>query len=55
MGMTYEELSVFGLLRKVDLLGPWSAYLRLLGQWKHRAGYNGPRDIAEKVMKFFRF
>ncbi|KAE9376669.1 glutamine-dependent NAD(+) synthetase with GAT domain-containing protein [Stipitochalara longipes BDJ] len=55
MGMTYEELSVFGLLRKVDHLGPWSTYLRLLGTWKHRPGYPGPRQIADKVKKFFRF
>ena len=54
MGLTYEELSVFGLLRKVDYLGPWSAYLRLLGQWKDRPGF-GPREIAERVMRFFRF
>jgi NAD+ synthase (glutamine-hydrolysing) len=25
-----------------------------LGQWKNRPGY-GPREIAEKVMRFFRF
>jgi len=43
------------LLRKVDHLGPWSTYLRLLGQWKHRPGYPGPREIADKVKKFFRF
>ncbi|KAF2095077.1 glutamine-dependent NAD(+) synthetase with GAT domain-containing protein [Rhizodiscina lignyota] len=56
MGMTYDELSVFGLLRKVDKLGPWSAYLRLLGEWKHRPGYeNSPRKIAEKVKRFYRF
>jgi len=54
MGFTYDELSVFGVLRKVDRLGPWSAYLRLLCQWKNRPGY-GPREIAEKVMRFFRF
>ena len=54
MGLTYEELSVFGILRKVDHLGPWSAYLRLLGQWKDRPGY-APREIAERVTRFFRF
>ncbi|PFH55100.1 hypothetical protein XA68_10749 [Ophiocordyceps unilateralis] len=54
MGMTYEELSVFGVLRKVDKLGPWSAYLRLLSDWRDRPGY-GPRQIAEKVFRFFRF
>ncbi|RSL85308.1 hypothetical protein CEP51_003421 [Fusarium floridanum] len=52
MGMTYEELSVFGILRKVDKLGPWSAYLRLLSDWSHRPGY-GPRQIAEKVCRFY--
>ncbi|TAQ88217.1 hypothetical protein B7494_g3469 [Chlorociboria aeruginascens] len=54
MGLTYDELSTFGILRKVDKLGPWSAYLRLLGQWKTRPGY-GPRRIAEKTMRFYRF
>ena len=54
MGLTYDELSVFGVLRKVEKLGPWSTYLRLLGQWKDRPGL-GPRDIAEKVFRFFRF
>lgn len=53
MGLTYEELSMFGILRKVDKLGPWSCYLRLLGLWKDRAGM-GPQQIAEKVMRFFR-
>ncbi|KAF4591371.1 Glutamine-dependent NAD(+) synthetase [Ophiocordyceps camponoti-floridani] len=54
MGLTYEELSVFGVLRKVDKLGPWSAYLRLLSDWRDRPGY-GPREIAEKVFRFFRY
>ncbi|KAI6383144.1 hypothetical protein MCOR25_000330 [Pyricularia grisea] len=54
MGLTYSELSDFGILRKVDKLGPWSAYLRLLSQWKERPGF-GPREIAEKVFLFFRF
>lgn len=54
MGLTYEELSTFGILRKVDKLGPWSCYLRLLGVWKNRSGL-GPRGIAEKVMRFFRY
>jgi NAD+ synthase (glutamine-hydrolysing) len=53
MGLTYEELSTFGILRRVDRLGPWSAYLRLLGQWKGRPGF-GPREIAEKVFRFYR-
>ena len=54
MGLTYAELSTFGLLRSVEKLGPWSAYLRLLGEWKDREGF-GPREIAERVFRFFRF
>ena len=33
---------------------PISAYLILLGQWKRRPGY-GPREIAEKLMRFSQF
>jgi NAD+ synthase (glutamine-hydrolysing) len=33
MGMTYEELSVYGRLRKVDKCGPFSMYTKLLVQW----------------------
>ncbi|CAF9921042.1 MAG: hypothetical protein GOMPHAMPRED_002211 [Gomphillus americanus] len=54
MGLTYAELSTFGLLRSVEKLGPWSAYLRLLGEWKDREGF-GSREIAERVFRFFRF
>lgn len=39
-------------MRKVDKLGPWSTYLRLLSEWRDRPGY-GPRQIAEKVFKFY--
>ncbi|KAH8816657.1 hypothetical protein F5884DRAFT_896414 [Xylogone sp. PMI_703] len=54
MGFTYSELSEFGVLRKVYKLGPWSMYLRLLGDWKERPGFT-PSRIADKVMRFFRF
>jgi NAD+ synthase (glutamine-hydrolysing) len=54
MGMTYDELSAFGVLRKVDKLGPWSTYQRLLSDWHARPGY-GPRQIAHKVKHFFKF
>lgn len=33
MGMSYEELSVFGRLRKVSKLGPWGVYERLVQTW----------------------
>lgn len=49
-----SELSEFGILRKVHKLGPWSTYLRLLNDWKERPGF-GPRKIADKVIRFFRF
>ncbi|KAL7792921.1 glutamine-dependent NAD(+) synthetase with GAT domain-containing protein [Trichoderma ceciliae] len=54
MGMSYEELSTFGILRKVEKLGPWSSYLRLLSDWKDRPNH-GPQQIAEKVFRFFRY
>ncbi|TRX97566.1 hypothetical protein FHL15_001321 [Xylaria flabelliformis] len=51
MGLSYAELSTFGLLRRVERLGPWSCYLQLLGSWK---GKLKPQQIAEKTMIFFR-
>lgn len=54
MGFTYSELSEFGILRKVHKCGPWSAYQRLLADWSDRPGF-GPRKIADKVMRFFKF
>ena len=33
MGMSYDELSVFGRLRKVSKLGPWGMYERLVHAW----------------------
>ena len=35
MGMTYDELSVFGRLRKVEKRGPYSMFTRLLADWGH--------------------
>ncbi|KAK5462762.1 glutamine-dependent NAD(+) synthetase [Exophiala xenobiotica] len=54
MGLTYDELSTFGVLRKVEKLGPWSCYLRLLVEWQDRPGF-GPQQVATKVMRFFRY
>ena len=51
MGFTYAELSEFGILRKVEKLGPWSAYLRLLSKWTDRR----PLQIADKTKRFFKF
>lgn len=33
MGMTYEELSVFGRLRKQDKCGPYSMFTKLVAEW----------------------
>ncbi|PWY86440.1 glutamine-dependent NAD(+) synthetase [Aspergillus sclerotioniger CBS 115572] len=46
MGVTYAELSVFGYLRKVAKLGPWSLYERLLHMWGNEYS---PREIYEKT------
>ncbi|KAG7093662.1 glutamine-dependent NAD(+) synthetase [Marasmius oreades] len=50
MGMTYDELSVFGRLRKVAKCGPYSMYIRLTKEW---GAFLSPAQIAEKVKLFF--
>ncbi|SCU91513.1 LAME_0E12816g1_1 [Lachancea meyersii CBS 8951] len=52
MGMTYEELSIFGYLRKVEKCGPYSMFLKLLHEWSPRLS---PAQVAEKVKRFFFF
>ena len=51
MGMTYEELSIFGRLRKVNMCGPVSMYKALAGIWRH---IHPPNVIADKVKHFFK-
>ena len=50
MGMTYEELSVFGRLRKVEKCGPYSIFTKLVHEWGARLS---PRQIADKVKLFY--
>ncbi|XP_070930194.1 glutamine-dependent NAD(+) synthetase isoform X1 [Macaca nemestrina] len=50
MGMTYAELSVYGKLRKVAKMGPYSMFCKLLGMWRHVCT---PRQVADKVKWFF--
>ncbi|PKI85565.1 NAD(+) synthase (glutamine-hydrolyzing) [Malassezia vespertilionis] len=50
MGMTYDELSMFGQLRKVGKCGPYSMFVKLLPMWTPRLS---PIDIAAKVKHFF--
>jgi NAD+ synthase (glutamine-hydrolysing) len=33
MGMTYNELSIFGRLRKVEKCGPYSMFMKLVNEW----------------------
>ena len=42
MGMTYEELSVYGKLRKQESCGPYSMFCRLLESWSQRLT---PREV----------
>ncbi|KAH7105940.1 glutamine-dependent NAD(+) synthetase with GAT domain-containing protein [Auriculariales sp. MPI-PUGE-AT-0066] len=50
MGMTYDELSTFGRLRKVEKCGPYSMFTKLLHEWGSALS---PLQIAEKVKLFF--
>jgi NAD+ synthase (glutamine-hydrolysing) len=49
MGMTYEELSQFGRLRKISRCGPLNMFERLAHEWHHLP----PREVAAKVKRFF--
>ncbi|KAG7891422.1 hypothetical protein KL905_000014 [Ogataea polymorpha] len=50
MGFTYEELSMFGRLRKVDKCGPYSMFIKLLHIWGDK---KTPEETADKVKNFF--
>jgi NAD+ synthase (glutamine-hydrolysing) len=50
MGFTYDELSVFGRLRKNYKLGPWGTFEKLMHEWN---GVMSPRQIADKTRNFF--
>eukprot|EP01137_Pigoraptor_chileana_P003266 Opistho-2@43201 len=51
MGMTYDELSVFGRLRKIGRFGPFSMFTKLIHTWGPSLS---PRQVADKVKFFFR-
>lgn len=63
MGMSYDELTVFGRLRKVNKLGPYGMFQRLVHDWSadrvRGPGDDGPAyepaQVAEKVKRFFHF
>ncbi|KAJ9101237.1 glutamine-dependent NAD(+) synthetase [Naganishia friedmannii] len=50
MGMTYDELCVFGRLRKVEKCGPYSMYTKLLQEW---GDHYSPIQIADKLKLFY--
>eukprot|EP00918_Siedleckia_nematoides_P064168 GHVU01139532.1.p1 GENE.GHVU01139532.1~~GHVU01139532.1.p1 ORF type:complete len:682 (-),score=68.81 GHVU01139532.1:5-1807(-) len=49
MGMSYDELSVFGRLRKINRCGPVSMFEYLVQSWNHLS----PDEVAAKVKRFF--
>ncbi|KAK6631808.1 hypothetical protein RUM43_013872 [Polyplax serrata] len=51
MGMTYDELSQFGRLRKQGCCGPYSMFCKLIHSWKDTCS---PEEVATKVKHFFR-
>lgn len=51
MGMTYDELSQFGRLRKQQYCGPYSMFCRLASTWSNKCT---PKEVADKVKHFFR-
>ena len=52
MGMTYEELGVYGKLRKIYRCGPLSMYNKLKHTWYERVGRD-VKTVADKVKRFF--
>eukprot|EP00455_Lapot_gusevi_P003048 TRINITY_DN1125_c0_g1_i2.p1 TRINITY_DN1125_c0_g1~~TRINITY_DN1125_c0_g1_i2.p1 ORF type:complete len:713 (+),score=222.83 TRINITY_DN1125_c0_g1_i2:82-2220(+) len=50
MGMSFEELSVYGKLRKIARCGPVSMFEKVRHLWTHLS----PTQVATKVKDFFR-
>ena len=56
MGMSYDELSVFGYLRKCELCGPVQMFRKLSHLWGASSERKLPlAEIAAKVKRFFYF
>lgn len=55
MGMTYDELSRFGKLRKVENCGPESMFVKLYHEWSQPPYNYSAAIIAEKVKRFWFF
>ncbi|XP_030504428.2 glutamine-dependent NAD(+) synthetase [Cannabis sativa] len=52
MGMSYEELSIYGRLRKIFRCGPLSMFKNLCYRWGTRLT---PLEVADKVKFFFKY
>ena len=50
MGMTYDELSVFGRLRKVDKCGPYSMFTKLVHEW---GSFLSPQQVRSVNTNYF--
>ena len=48
MGMTYDELSRFGTLRKIDKCGPLAMFIKLYHEWSQPPYNLSAKQIAEK-------
>ncbi|CUM67258.1 uncharacterized protein PRCAT00004951001 [Priceomyces carsonii] len=55
MGMTYDELSRFGRLRKVEKCGPLDMFLKLYHEWSQPPLNLTAQQVAEKVKRFWFF
>ena len=53
MGMTYNELTFYGKLRKVQRCGPVSMFKKLVLEWS-QDGVLKAKEVADKVKFFFR-
>ncbi|KAL9649390.1 hypothetical protein ABK040_014301 [Willaertia magna] len=51
MGMTYDELSRYGTLRKIHGLGPVGMFQKLAFEWRDRCSV---KQVSDKVKHFFR-
>ncbi|KAJ8095274.1 glutamine-dependent NAD(+) synthetase [Marasmius tenuissimus] len=55
MGMTYDELSVFGRLRKVEKCGPYSMFTKLVVEWGSKLSPLQVGEIPEAKGKRLKF
>jgi NAD+ synthase (glutamine-hydrolysing) len=53
MGMSYDELGVYGRLRKPGTCGPYSMFMKLVHEWGQTRDLS-PEEVAKKVKFFFR-